>query len=48
MDGRRVLGPGAGVGTVEGEGGMGGRMDCAEVMRFAGLSMTVSKEEWES
>ena len=50
MDGRRVLGPGAGAGAVEGDGdvGKGGRMDCAEVMRFAGLSMTVSNEEWES
>lgn len=48
MDGRRVLGPGAGAGAVEGEGGKGGRMDCAEVMRFAGLSMVVSSEEWES
>lgn len=51
MDGRRVLGPGAGAGAVGGdggEGGKGGRMECADVMRFAGLSMVVSNEEWES
>jgi len=47
MDGRRVLGPGAGAGGVGGDEGRGGRMDCAE-MRFAGLSMVVSIEEWES
>jgi hypothetical protein len=48
MDGRRVLGPGAGAGTLGGLGGRGGRMECEEERRFAGLSMTVSNEEWES
>ena len=48
MDGRRVLGPGAGAGTLGGVGERGGRMECEEERRFAGLSMTVSNEEWES
>jgi hypothetical protein len=43
MDGRRVLGGGAG------PGGMSGRKDCGEaVRRLAGLSVTGSNEEWES
>ena len=48
MDGRRVLGPGAGAGAVGGDEGKRGSMDRSEVMRFAGLSMAVSNEEWES